>query len=813
MNQHACYHCNLLFEADGPVPCPQCGRPLEPYVEQAPAGAGDERTQLVAPPKSLADVPDPEEMVPVSRSQQPGHVDGGRRSSYGASAERAGQRNYKGGRVTRGMADEQPANRALPGRPEPRKRNTGSLRLGRSSSPPPRSDWQTGRAGRSTREVDLRAPSSPRAPRARTGSEVPRSRGTRDDVARPDVALRDIPQPTGGSDAMRRPRPAPAAAASVPDHMESTRMLSPLDLPDAPEMERTSMVRAVGGSVGGSVGGDQMESTRMLSAIDLANAGPSTMDRTHAISPIDDEATAFARPPGRAAPDPMEDERTRMHGVIDLESTLQAGAGGRSPFPNPSPNPRGGAPSPFPSPSPNPSPSPSPSPRGNAGPSPFPSPSPAGGPSPAPARSDLRRAAPKPLAVPQAAPAPAAVPQAAPIPAAAPQAAPGGDRRTKAIQVGSATPAPVPSPVAAPVAPATPAPVAPAPAAPQPAAPKPAQPAPAQPTPDLMDAYAGYFDARGPSGANLTDAIDAIIGEQREAPAAPVAAPQVRRRRRTNPLIWLAPIILLVGVIVAVAVLYEGPEDDDAAAAVDDDDGPALAGVEQVVAELALALPEARGADPLPDDPPYVVAGAEALRVRGTQRILGVNSVTVPDNVVMDSPEGEWIQPLRDALGSTPRNQLDLLALALDEKVDARAVARFAQSGEKARFESVGLVVRRVEGAGGLGVVPINTGPTEAPSAGRVMIRVGRLSVTILLENRDGPQADPDGKIDNAGGGIDYDKVELRLAALAKAHPLVREAVVTSHAELPLRDLIQLFERARVGEDKERFTRLRLVVK
>lgn len=592
----------------------------------------------------------------------------------------------------------------------------------------------------------------------------------------------------------------------------------------------------------------------MLSAIDLAAAGaaagpdPGAMDRTHALSPIDEEVTRFRDAPGRApAPDPAENERTRMHGVIDLEQTMglenHAPSGGPSPFPDPTPG-GGSGPSPFPDPTPRggsgPSPFPDPTPRGGSGPSPFPDPTPRGAPAAAQPRSDLRRAAPQPLVVPGAAtpspapspqPAAAATPQpvpqpvAQPQPAATPQPVPqpqpaGGRRRTRAIPTANEAPPPQaaqPTPVAAPVAqPAQPAPVVqPAPVA-QPASV--AQPAPvakpADPVPDYSDKYGSYFDARGPQGANLTDAIDAIIGEQREAPPAPVGAGAVGgRRRRRSPLLWLAPIVLVAGAIIALIVIGPGGSDDEVADPVADDEGPALAGVEQVVAELGLALPRARGAEALPDDPPYVVAGAEALRVRGTQRILGVNSATVPDNVVADSPEGEWIQPLRDALGTTPRNQLDLLALALDEKVDARAVARFAQSGEKARFEEVGLVVRRVEGAGGLGVIPINTGPTEAPSAGRIMIRVGRLSVTILLETRDGPQDDPDGKIDSGGGAIDFDRVDARLAALAKAHPLVREAVVASHAELPLRDLIKLFERARTGAEKERFTRLRLVVK
>ena len=279
-----------------------------------------------------------------------------------------------------------------------------------------------------------------------------------------------------------------------------------------------------------------------------------------------------------------------------------------------------------------------------------------------------------------------------------------------------------------------------------------------------------------------------------------------------NPAIWLVPIVLFIGALITVAALYEGPADDDTT-----DAGPATPvepGVEQVATELGLELPRVRGSEPL-EPGPYIVAGPDALRVRGVPRVVGISSARIPEHLAVNSDTGQWVEAIRDALGKTPRTELGLIALALDHSVDARALARFAHSAERAGFERIGLVVRRIEAGGGLGVIPFNTGKADIPSAGAAFIRVGRLSLTARIERRDeAPAAENDATIANTdAGSLDLDAIDGRLDRLARQNPLVRVAIVDTHPELPLRDLAALMERARSGPEKERFTRLQIVVK
>ncbi|MCB9544035.1 MAG: hypothetical protein H6703_16530, partial [Myxococcales bacterium] len=405
MNYRACYHCELLYEADETARCPQCDRMLAPYVPDDGGSGGSvkasERAKLAGEVAHPADRR--EEMVPVSRSEWPEQIDGGRRSGYGRRPDGKQQDfDYERKSARAQMEGERPQNRALPGQPEERreKRNTGSFRLGRSESPARRgNEWREQRSARNTREVDLRGPSSPKAPRAsERGPDQPRGRvdvALRDNPAAPsrpaprspggghrsslpgreDPAGRDAPRAATPQRSSIPPRSSIPAAGPPGAEMESTRMLSAIDLArgapglDPAALDRTRMVSTLEDEatlVPDAPTGEAMERTRMLSAIDLARGAPPDpeLDRTRMHGALDDEITSFRRPPAAPAPGPdLDNERTRMRSVIhDIDPHGQpvfapdayAPAQPAPAWPGPAPR---GAPDPGPSPYPAPGPS------------------------------------------------------------------------------------------------------------------------------------------------------------------------------------------------------------------------------------------------------------------------------------------------------------------------------------------------------------------------------------------------------------------------------------------------------------------------
>ena len=113
-----------------------------------------------------------------------------------------------------------------------------------------------------------------------------------------------------------------------------------------------------------------------------------------------------------------------------------------------------------------------------------------------------------------------------------------------------------------------------------------------------------------------------------------------------------------------------------------------------------------------------------------------------------------------------------------------------------------------------MGLFPFYVGKKAIPSAGQVVIRVGRLGVYTSVVARDGsPLGDAVPNIPLlANGQADLDGVDQRLDALSTQHPLIRAANLHVDREFSLLPLLELMHRVVHGPNKERFTALRIIV-
>ena len=808
MDYRACFTCELLYEVtgDGEALCPKCGSLLEFYEpsevysldESAPAHEEpmDERTRVVSrlDPALLEGIPDPElsprshnappieEMTKISPSGFAEQDAAARGRDYGPRGRRAadyraaevepeiGERRVPLGRAVQSVGQEMPPDDGPP-------RITGEHRRPERSYEPAQStptfrapsEMGTGKRGVSYRATQGRSSVDVSAanPDGVTAVEDARAKkpatgGTREFAEVRPVSQR--PQEAGAeADTGQQDGFTPGYGRDGHGGRRSIhRRKSANEQRQGPVAVDIPLPSFTGAQ---SLPG--MERTRML------DVGNQVLEKTEVVlqSELDDAVDAQRAMGGVPATEDDDHARTRVvrrseefdellqrRASVDLAPTGRVVAGVVAPTPEAVPSSQGTV-----------------EPTGPG----------RGGPDPRPRRLTRSERSDAPVAV-------VGEPRAGPSPA--PRSSPGP----------SPTPKGRPSP-------------SPRPAESAPIASRPSGGA----TPVAVSArgsHADYFETGIDEDVDLTDAIDAIVGDQLiqnlESKRSTLSREKrASRRARARWLLVALPVVAVCLLLLILVPKGDGPADRAADAAVVDDVAPKRT-VLNAIGRVGLELPRIRGTQSLDERAPYLVASAEAMRT-SFGPVLGLTSNRIPEPLLKGDPGENWIKPLHAALKeNTPPNR-DVFLIGLDAGATAETVALIGRSATRAGFERLALTFDRQEAGGGVGMLGFRLGKGKLPSAGGALIRIGSLSVHTRIESRDGRRLSEEMmEVSNADdGNFDLEAIDARLERLSRAHPLVRVGVIYANRELPLGDLAAVMQRVTVGPEKERFTSLRLVVR
>ena len=331
-------------------------------------------------------------------------------------------------------------------------------------------------------------------------------------------------------------------------------------------------------------------------------------------------------------------------------------------------------------------------------------------------------------------------------------------------------------------------------------------------------AHADYFEAGIDDDVDLTDALDAIVGDQLiqnlEAKRSTISR-QAHRRRRARAQ-WLLVVLPVVAIAALLLILLPSGEDTsppEVDAAVVDTVDPTKSLV-VLVERAGLQLPRIRGTESLDERAPYVLASTETLQA-SFGSVVGLASTEVPSHLLDGDANAQWIKPLKAAIQRDATGERDLFVLALDGASTAGTVAQFGRSALQAGYERLALTFKRQEVGGGLGTMTLRLGKGKLPSAGGALIRVGKLGVHARIESRDGRRlSEKLPEVSNGeDGNLDLESIDAQMERLSRAHPLVRVGVIFVNRDLPLEALAMVMQRVTLGPEKERFTSLRLVVR
>jgi len=330
--------------------------------------------------------------------------------------------------------------------------------------------------------------------------------------------------------------------------------------------------------------------------------------------------------------------------------------------------------------------------------------------------------------------------------------------------------------------------------------------------------HADYFEAGIDEDVDLTDAIDAIVGDQLiqnlEAKRSTISRQKHRRSRARAK--WL--LVLLPVVAIGLLLLILLPSGDDTPSATVDagvvDRVDPTKTLLSALGRVGLELPRIRGTQSLDERAPYLAASDEALRT-SFGSVMGLTSSRIPDHLLEGEPDNQWVKPLKAAIARDTKSARDVFILALDGSTNAGTMTQFGRSALQAGYERLALTFDRQEAGGGVGMTEFRLGQGKLPSAGGALIRIGKLGVHTRIESRDGRRlSEKLPEVSNGDdGNPDLEAIDSRMERLSRAHPLVRVAVIFVNRELPLKRLAEVMQRVMVGPEKERFTSLRLVVR
>jgi hypothetical protein len=316
---------------------------------------------------------------------------------------------------------------------------------------------------------------------------------------------------------------------------------------------------------------------------------------------------------------------------------------------------------------------------------------------------------------------------------------------------------------------------------------------------------------------DVPDALGSLIARERGDEAV-VSTPPVARATRTavarptRPPIFYVLIAGLLGLVAGAVVLVltrdRGTEVESSAALPSEAPPAWRDALVQALDRGRVRLPEGTQGAPL-EEADFLIAGPEIV---ATQKgpVVGLLALPIPDDVVERDEGGEAVRPLLGALGQAERERL---LIGLDRGTSARTLARVLYSAWRAGYRRSALVLRRGEELVSLELAPHRPG-TPLPAAGGLVLRVGQLALSAVVEGRDGRVVGdrPPPLPRNADDTIDLAALDALLDELASSHPRVRDAVIHVNGELPVEVLVGILSRVRGSDQRDRFPSIALAV-
>lgn len=206
---------------------------------------------------------------------------------------------------------------------------------------------------------------------------------------------------------------------------------------------------------------------------------------------------------------------------------------------------------------------------------------------------------------------------------------------------------------------------------------------------------------------------------------------------------------------------------------------------------------------------PYLAAGMEGL-IFSAGQVPGLASARLTDSVLSSRDGRSFVGPVEAAV---KRAEVNALAFALDRKLTARDVLRFAYSAQIAGVKDLSLMVQGTDGYG-LARFGLQLGPPPAFPDGVLVVRVGRLGFHVTVQDANKAvisAGEPSiGRRDDKS--LDLKALGARLDELVAAHAGVRTGLVYPANDMTNEDLVAIIARLEHGNEGPRFPDVRIAL-
>jgi hypothetical protein len=206
---------------------------------------------------------------------------------------------------------------------------------------------------------------------------------------------------------------------------------------------------------------------------------------------------------------------------------------------------------------------------------------------------------------------------------------------------------------------------------------------------------------------------------------------------------------------------------------------------------------------------PYLAAGMEGL-IFSAGQVPGLASARLTDSVLSTRDSRSFVRPVEAAV---KRAGIDAIGFALDRKLTARDVLRFAYSAHLAGVKRLGLVVQGAD-AYGIARFSLQLGPPPPFPDGVLVVRVGKLGFHVTVQDSNNTvisTGEPSiGRRDDKS--LDHAALGARLDELVSAHAGVRTGLVHPANDMTNEDLVAIIARLERGAEGPRFPDVRIAL-